>query len=262
MHDDSSTADDDSSMADEEIMNDEETMLSLLFKPDDTEFLEAQALVQSSLSDEDILNDEGIMSDPILDPDDAEYLVAGGLLKPSKGGKQKMRRYLMSADKPVSRSLWNNHASLTIELPTHLENIASLEFMGYDNATAREIWEYWISFGSAEEQFIECAISHVMKMRGIEDVFELVGPNGGGRWEDGVDENFDDILNACGINQVTQNLIMGPVFDRIRPLASIEFWIIQTLKIRHDQLKDIQEFSKGRSQRRRQEWFDGAYQLL
>jgi hypothetical protein len=194
------------------------------------------------------------MSLSILAPSDAQDLEAAGLAGPiSPAGTRSIhkRRLNRWSDEEYSHLPLNSISVSTtsttgsfITIPAIIVSLATLEYLGFNNAVANNIWAYWTNWPGTpgryevdpdgEIRFIEVAVAHLYP--GVEH----------DTWDDD-DQSWHDCMDICGIKPELQASIMNPIYKRIRLTESCYFWMKDTMKLRYRGLEAIQKASGERA---------------
>ncbi|KAL2415602.1 hypothetical protein ABEF95_000566 [Exophiala dermatitidis] len=193
----------------------------------------------------------------IFSPVDEEDLVRSGLLTPSVEGKRKVhkRRLDRSSDET------NSHVPLTptslspspeVEtdlfstIPDSLISLATLQYLGYDENTAKKIWQSWINWSPGPiVREIDDDLPGTMSVSFIDYAKGFVG--GDTDTYDEEDQPWFECMNSWGILPSVQEAIMDPVFKNIRLSETCRFWVRDTMEIRYGGLEEIQKASRERA---------------
>lgn len=83
--------------------------------------------------------------DEIIVPIDAEMLQQKGLAGPIISGRRKISESVLSSDVHLGASTYDSGLgdSTTIEIPVFLESLGTLEYIGFLESKAHEIWQSW-----------------------------------------------------------------------------------------------------------------------
>lgn len=193
-----------------------------------------------------------------LTADEVQVLERAGIFKGNpSGGKRKVSVRLLSpsyygdASGSVSSSssgapsasvrlvgFVSPPSDKVFELPTDQESIAALEFMGFTQATAQDIYQRW---ETRPEQYPYSFLEHAagqfeLRSRGdLSDTdFMTVSQNltGISFWKI-MEETTDKIkLQMVGLKKELQDAILDPRFANIFDTEDLKFWIKDTLESR------------------------------
>ncbi|KZZ92588.1 hypothetical protein AAL_06214 [Moelleriella libera RCEF 2490] len=189
---------------------------------------------------------------PIFAPIDEENLMSQGLLSPpSEHGTRRIHKRRLHqfsdreySDIPLTPSSLSSDDSSSI-IPENMLSIATIKYVGFDDATAHSIWRTWLTWtpdGRVQEtenskdcdfSFFEHLISSVIRHK-PHDVFS----------ED--DQEWRNLLQRMGIDQRTQNAIMDPFFKVCRLNGTCVECVEETVEARYRTLEMIQAESRKR----------------
>jgi hypothetical protein len=192
----------------------------------------------------------------ILASADVEDLSSAGLVSPtSSNGTRRIhkRRLNRSSDEenshlpltPISSTTSSSVTEMYVTIPELLISLATLEYLGYTDNAANQIWDRWNDWPSTrpgrfgvdpdgEILFIDFAVGYLNRVRD----------------QDTWDENnhlWFNFMNLCGINLEVQTAIMDPIYKRIRLTESCYFWVKDTIELRYRGLEAIQRASRERT---------------
>ncbi|KAL2757826.1 hypothetical protein ACRALDRAFT_1068321 [Sodiomyces alcalophilus JCM 7366] len=187
----------------------------------------------------------------ILSPIDLENLRAQGLVGPVEPNgtrrihKRRLGRFsdLEYSHIPLSDVSSPEPQDSSISVPEDIISQATLEYIGYNDEMASHLWRKWAHWPPGEPvrevddfysgiRFIDFATGH------------LSGHN--------VDTFSEDItewmscMETCGIARELQDAILDPVFDRVRKTETCVFWLADTMRMRYNELREIQRASLER----------------
>lgn len=186
----------------------------------------------------------------LLSPKDKEALIHQGLLSSvdSNGTRRLHRRRLNRFSDEENSHLPLGFVSIAPPeifsiIPEDLVSLATIKYLGYDDASAARIWSDWVASAPGDPV---PEIDPVFEMHFLEPI---IGYSYGRRdlnTYDDNDEKWYECMTRRGINQDTQAAIMDPAFRRIRLTESCLFWIRNTIEMRYRALEEIQEASQER----------------
>lgn len=126
----------------------------------------------------------------------------------------------------------------TFVIPEFMESVETLEYIGWGEAKAIEIWARWEivkqteSTGTTFQQhFLEYALSAVPDLK----------------LEDG-QEDWDAELLNWGVGDELRTAIMDEAYTNIRLTESAQYWVKDTMEIRYLSLERLQRESQMRAQ--------------
>lgn len=180
------------------------------------------------------------MSNPILDPNDAADLMQRGWLSAPHNGTQFIRRNLMNSPRPLKLINHNANMGELVDIPTELESLETLKFIGYNDPTAECILGSWLSLPADDRgSFIDFATDYIRnEYKNVVDT------------RLGNTAKWHRVMNACGINIDTQMEIRQTALEVWRLNYSVKEWVLGTMKSRFSRLELAQENSKARAQQR------------
>ncbi|EHY58380.1 hypothetical protein HRR83_007256 [Exophiala dermatitidis] len=192
----------------------------------------------------------------IFSPDDEQDLLRSGLLTPPIEGLRKVhkRRLDRFSDKvnshipltPVSVLSSAEETARFSTIPDSLISLATLQYLGYDEDTAKRIWQKWINWSPGPVvREIDDDLPGTMSISFIDYAKGYVG--GDTDTYDEEDQPWFECMTSWGILPSLQEEIMDPVFKDIRLSETCRFWVRDTMELRYQGLEEIQKASRERA---------------
>jgi len=180
--------------------------------------------------------------DEIIIPIDAEMLQQKGLAGPIISGRRKIHQMLLRSGGRIDDIDPEDDA--TVEIPVFRESAEMLQYLGFDEPKAHEIWENWNKLGPdlQLEDFVDFAEGAAYS----EDV-----------WND-QDEEWIQHMEQMGINHQTIDAIMHPNYKEFRLTFSCNYWVQDTIRGRYEVLLALQRTSRVRAEQLQEACEDAA----
>ena len=178
----------------------------------------------------------------VLHPEDEKHLLAIGLLN-TQGGRRVIATSTISSDSSwitVSSEDSAIDTKLHVEIPDHLESVETVNFLGFDSASAAEIWKIWEDFpkdGKFPEgpyEFVDIALIRVKNL--LRDVDESMS-------------NKEECLRLCGIGGDLEKVMKDPQHQPLLMTAPISYWLKEAIRMRWSALTELWEESRARLRR-------------
>ncbi|MCJ1360499.1 MAG: hypothetical protein MMC33_010504 [Icmadophila ericetorum] len=180
------------------------------------------------------------LTTPVVTPADAKVLEAHDLLTPIKGG------YRMISISVIESSIIDHKSSAAdsvykpgnehYEFPAYMESKATLQWLGLDDSSAKELWTTWkeipIEFPDSFLQFAENWIHY--------SHHDVEKP----------EDDWPECLEALGIAEELEDIILSPEFEDLRYRKTARQWVIETFGIRYRGLECINKASQRRAKAR------------
>ncbi|CAH0045420.1 unnamed protein product [Clonostachys solani] len=189
----------------------------------------------------------------ILSPLDVERLQSQGLLgRRSEKGTRRLhkRRLNRSSDEENKDIPLNVHvetpasANAFATIPDQLISRATLEYVGFSEAKALDLWNQWTNWpfeGPARETDLDAS--------GLRMRFEIFFTGAFHAVPDTCssdDQQWRQTMDSFGLSRSVQQAILDPNFKQLRLTQSCAYWAKDTALMRYAGLKDIQLESMAR----------------
>jgi len=171
--------------------------------------------------------------DEILVPIDAEMLEQKRLLGPIISRRRKIHPMLLRSDGRVDDI--DPGFDATVEIPAFRESSEMLQYLGFDEPKAHEIWKVWKELGPDGQ--LKDFVDFAMAFADTADVW------------DNQDSEWTQHMEQLGINLQTIDAIMHPRYKEIRLTCSCNYWVRDTIQGRHEVLLALQRTSQIRGER-------------
>ncbi|KAK6525348.1 hypothetical protein TWF694_005487 [Orbilia ellipsospora] len=128
----------------------------------------------------------------------------------------------------VQRAQW-------VEIPVMFESLETLEFMGYDPAMAKYLWDSWVNIPFDDdihqtEWFEEWSLSHVKEDPKELYLHDAFGP----------EDNWEQALDELCVSTTLRQAIMAELFEDLRYTASCQFWVAEAMEDNLTVLKTLE----------------------
>jgi hypothetical protein len=178
---------------------------------------------------------------PIFATADAAILTAQNLIQPAARRRRQISGSLMFSE-ASSSSEYSADSGIGLNpsfiIPEYIESVETLEFIGWEEEKAADIWARWEIVKQTEsneatfqQHFLEYALSAVPDLK----------------HEDRQEDWQAEMLN-WGVNAELRSAIMDEAYASIRLTESVEYWVKDTMEIRYLSLERLQRDSQMRVQ--------------
>lgn len=133
-----------------------------------------------------------------------------------------------------------------IEVPEILESLETYAYIGFDDATAQNIWDTYLNYVEhADPDDTEGEFFDFARYR-IENV----------HFDNPITANDDWLgyMNKVGVSKELQEAIMLPEFSEFRYTGSCEFWLLETMECRFQGLHTIDNRLRAAAALRHSQW--------
>ncbi|KAH9217060.1 hypothetical protein DL95DRAFT_386889 [Leptodontidium sp. 2 PMI_412] len=180
-------------------------------------------------------------SRPIFAATDAAILTTHGHIQPATRRRRQISGSLMFSEaSSLSENSVDSGVSLvrSFVIPEFMESVETLEYIGWGEEKATDIWARWEIVKQTEsneitfqQRFLEYALSAIPDLK-LED-----------RQED-----WDAEMLNWGVGDELRAAIMDEAYTNIRLTESAQYWVKDTMEIRYLSLERLQRDSRMRAQ--------------
>ncbi|KAI9809085.1 MAG: hypothetical protein M1825_002374 [Sarcosagium campestre] len=121
------------------------------------------------------------------------------------------------------------HTGDTVPVPEYFESLQTLLYIGFDEDTARTVWEYYqrvIQSFPGSTTLFDTAVARI---------------EGGDVNARGDDEDYDEALKSMGIEAELRGDILDEEFKEFRLKESAKFWVLGVFNARMTVLKELDD---------------------
>ncbi|KAI9717356.1 MAG: hypothetical protein M1828_007244 [Chrysothrix sp. TS-e1954] len=191
-------------------------------------------------------------NDAVFQPDNAQDFARAQMLSPSfsQGTVRIPTRLLREPSSSNDSSILSRvvaspetGSSEGPEVPLFEQSPAFFKWLGFNSSTANDLHLRWIEWaasglGGEPSSVLDFAIDHVQRLN-------INASGDGGDWK--------AVMTQVGVEADLQDAIMCPISSDIRCTQSLQYWLIDTFRMRYRVLRDIQSKEKERKEQRQKE---------
>ncbi|KAG8526607.1 uncharacterized protein KY384_008808 [Bacidia gigantensis] len=178
-----------------------------------------------------------------LEPEDALHLKKRGLLTDAGNGKRKISQKSFTSGRSLSSFAHDDitvNADNFMEIPTHMESMETLQYLGFSETAAQVFWGKWSDWVEDELAIPRPSLSEYVVMIIEHKVIDA----------EGEEDDWKGVLEGWGIDNDLCERILDPLYTDVRQTASAKHWVVFTIENRQYKLEEIFQQSRNRLQRR------------